>query len=110
MEALIGKPVTRVDALEKVSGTAVFGPDVKLAGMLYAKALRSPYAHARIVSINVDAVRTLPGVRAVVVGADMPDVLGGESMKDMPFLALGKVRYMGEPVAAVAAEDEATAL
>lgn len=110
MEALIGKPVTRVDALEKVSGTAVFGPDVKLAGMLYAKALRSPYAHARIVSINVDAVRKLPGVRAVVVGADMPDVLGGESMKDMPFLALGKVRYMGEPVAAVAAEDEATAL
>src|SRR3990170_1466523 len=110
MEALVGKPVTRVDALEKVSGAAVFGPDVKLVGMLYGKALRSPHAHARIVSINLDAVRKLPGVRAVVTGADMPGVLGGEAVKDMPFLAQGKVRYMGEPVAAVAAEDEATAL
>ena len=110
MEALVGKPVTRVDALEKVSGAAVFGPDVKLVGMLYGKALRSPHAHARIVSINLEAVRKLPGVRAVVTGADMPGVLGGEAVKDMPFLAQGKVRYMGEPVAAVAAEDEATAL
>ena len=110
MEALVGKPVTRVDALEKVSGAAVFGPDVKLVGMLYGKALRSPHAHARIVSINLETVRKLPGVRAVVTGADMPGVLGGEAVKDMPCLAQGKVRYMGEPVAAVAAEDEATAL
>ena len=110
MEALVGKGVTRVDALEKVSGAAVFGPDVKLVGMLYGKALRSPHAHARIVSINLEAVRNMPGVRAVVTGADMPGVLGGEAVKDMPFLAQGKVRYMGEPVAAVAAEDEATAL
>jgi carbon-monoxide dehydrogenase large subunit len=109
MESVVGKPVTRVDALDKVSGAAVFGPDVKLAGMLYAKVLRSSHAHARIVSINVEAARKLAGVRTVVVGADMPDVLGGEAVKDMPFLALGKVRYMGEPVAAVAAEDEDTA-
>jgi len=110
MEALVGTSVTRVDALEKVSGAAVFGPDVKLVGMLYGKTLRSPHAHARIVSINLDEVRKLPGVRAVVTGADMPGVLGGEAVKDMPFLAQGKVRYEGEPVAAVAAEDEATAI
>jgi len=110
MEALVGTSVTRVDALEKVSGAAVFGPDVKLVGMLYGKTLRSPHAHARIVSINLDKVRKLPSVRAVVTGADMPGVLGGEAVKDMPFLAQGKVRYEGEPVAAVAAEDEATAI
>src|SRR3970282_1926464 len=110
MEALVGKGVTRVDALEKVSGAAVFGPDVKHVGMLYGMALRSPHAHARIVSINLDAVRRLAGVRAVVTGADMPGVLGGEAVKDMPFLAQGKVRYMGETVAAVAAEEQAPAL
>ena len=99
-----------MDALEKVSGAAVFGPDVQLVGMLHGRALRSPHAHARIVSINLDAARRLPGVRAVVTGADMPDILGGEAVKDMPFLAHQKVRYMGEPVAAVAADDEATAL
>jgi carbon-monoxide dehydrogenase large subunit len=110
MEALVGQGVTRVDALEKVSGAAVFGPDVQLVGMLYGKALRSPHAHARIVSINLEAARKMPGVRAVVTGADMPGILGGEAVKDMPFLAHEKVRYMGEPVAAVAADDEATAL
>jgi len=93
MEPLVGKGVTRIDALEKVSGAAVFGPDVKLASMLYGKTLRSPHAHARIVSINLEAARQLPGVRAIVTGADMPGVLGGEAVKDMPFLAQGKVRY-----------------
>src|SRR3974377_815771 len=110
MEALVGKGVTRGDALEKVSGAAVFGPDVKRVGMLYGKALRRPHAHARIVSLTLEAVRNLPGVRAVVTGADMPGILGGEAVKDMPFLAHGKVRYMGEPVAAVAAEEEGTVL
>jgi carbon-monoxide dehydrogenase large subunit len=76
--------------------------------MLHAKALRSPHPHARIVSIDADEARRLPGVLAVATGSDHP-VLAGEAVKDMPFLANGLVRYIGEPVAAVAALDEATA-
>ncbi|MBC7342477.1 MAG: xanthine dehydrogenase family protein molybdopterin-binding subunit [Clostridia bacterium] len=108
-EVIVGQPVTRVEALEKVTGVAVYGADVSLPGMLYAKVLRSPYAHARIKSIDISSALKAPGVRAVVTGEDLPGVLGGEAVKDMPFLAQGKVRYVGEPVAAVAAEDEAAA-
>jgi CO/xanthine dehydrogenase Mo-binding subunit len=109
MERIVGSPITRVDALEKVRGAAVYGADVKLPGMVYGVVLRSPHAHARIVSIDVSGARALPGVRAVVTGEDLPGVLTGEAIRDMPFVASGKVRFVGEPVAAVAAEDEATA-
>ena len=105
METVVGSPVIRVDALEKVRGAAVFGADVRLVGMLYGAALRSPYAHARILSIDASEALKLHGVRAVATGADMPDVLAGEGIKDMPFLAVDRVRYVGEPVAAVAADD-----
>ncbi len=105
---VVGKGVTRIDALSKVTGQAVFGADVYLPAMLYGKVLRSPLSHALIKKIDVSKARALPGVRAVVTGDELP-YLGGEAIKDMPFLARGKVRFAGEPVAAVAAVDEETA-
>ena len=74
--------------------------------MLHGKALRSPYPHARIVSIDVRRARQLPGVSAAITSADLPDQRFGSSIQDEPFLARGKVRYAGEPVAAVAAIDK----
>jgi len=102
---VIGKPVTRVDANEKVTGQIVYGYDLALPNMLYGKTLFSPKAHAKIKSINTEKAKKLTGVVAVVTGADAPWT-HGEAVKDKPFLAQGKVRYVGEPVAAVAAEDE----
>ncbi len=110
METVVGSPVIRVDALEKVRGAAVFGADVRLVGMLYGAVLHSPHASARILSIDVSEALKIHGVRAVATGADMPDILAGEGIKDMPFLAVDRVRYVGEPVVAVAADDEETAL
>jgi carbon-monoxide dehydrogenase large subunit len=105
---VIGKPVTRVDAEEKITGQAVYGYDLVLPNMLHGKTLFSTRAHARIKRINTAKARALPGVVAVVTGEDAPWT-HGEAVKDKPFLAQGKVRYIGEPVAAVAAEDEDTA-
>ncbi len=105
---VIGKPVTRVDAHEKVTGEIVYGYDLVLPNMLYGKTLFSTKAHATIKKIDTSKAKALPGVVAVVTGADAPWT-HGESIKDKPFLAQGKVRYIGEPVAAVAAEDEDTA-
>jgi CO/xanthine dehydrogenase Mo-binding subunit len=102
---LIGKSVPRIDGLEKVTGSAVYTADMKLPGMLYARMLLSPHAHARIVSINVDRARSLPGVKAVLTGEDLPYRVG-LYMIDKPVLASEKVRYFGEPVAAVAAVSE----
>jgi carbon-monoxide dehydrogenase large subunit len=105
---VVGKPVTRVDAEEKVTGAAVYGYDLVLPEMLYGKVLFSTRAHARIISINTEKAKKLPGVLAVVTGADAPWT-HGETIKDTPFLAQRKVRFIGEPVAAVAAVDEDTA-
>ncbi len=102
---LIGKSVPRIDGVEKVTGSAVYTPDMRLPGMLYAKMLLSPHPHARIVSINTDTARALPGVKAVLTGADLPYRVG-LYMVDKPILAAGKTRYFGEPVAAVAAVSE----
>ncbi len=107
-EVIVGQPANRLDALDKVTGAAQYAADLRLPGMLYGKALRSPDAHARILSIKTDKAAKLPGVVAVVTGQEF-DWLGGEAVKDMPFLARDRVRYAGEPVAAVAALDEQTA-
>lgn len=104
----VGKRVPRGEALDKVTGTWVYGADFALPGMLHAKVLRSPYPHARIASIDVRRARELRGVRAVVTGAEVP-YLFGSAIRDEPFLARGKVRYVGEPVAAVAATSEEVA-
>ncbi len=105
----VGKSVTRLDARDKVRGTATYIVDMKFAGMLHGKVLRSKYPHARIVSIDTRRAKELAGVMAVITGADMQSYLHGESLHDEPFLAQGKVRYRGEAVAAVAAVDEETA-
>src|SRR5918992_3968517 len=102
---VIGKAVVRVDAEEKITGQAVYGYDLVLPNMLYGKTLFSTKAHAKIKKINTEKARKLPGVIAVVTGEDA-QWTHGEAVKDKPFLAQGKVRFIGEPVAAVAAEDE----
>jgi carbon-monoxide dehydrogenase large subunit len=104
----IGQPTTRVDAEQKVSGQAVYGYDLVLPKMLHGKVVFSTKPHAKIKRIHVEKARQYPGVVAVITGKDAPWT-HGESVKDKPFLAQDKVRYIGEPVAAVAAEDEDTA-
>ena len=104
----IGSSPDRLDAKGKVTGRAIFIEDMHFRGMLYGKVLRSKFAHARILSIDTSRAEKLPGVRGVVTGADVP-FLHGEALKDDRFLALDKVRYRGEGVAAVAAVDETTA-
>jgi CO/xanthine dehydrogenase Mo-binding subunit len=104
----IGKPYKRKEAQEKVTGQAIYTHDLELPGMLYAKCLHSPYARAKILSIDTSKAKALPGVKAVLVGEDAP-YLVGLYMIDKRIIARDEVRYQGEVVAAVAAIDEATA-
>lgn len=106
----IGKRVRKVDALAKATGKARFATDVYLQDMLWAKVLRSPYPHARILSIDTEKAKRLPGVKAVLTAKDVPDARYGALVLDMHIFARSKVRYIGESVAAVAAVDEETAL
>ncbi len=101
----VGKPIIRGEAIDKVKGQWVFGTDLVLPGMLYAKALRSPYPHARILSVDISRAKNLPGVRVAITGKDV-DYLFGSAIRDEPFIARDKVCYAGEPVAAVAAVSE----
>lgn len=103
--AVIGKTTVRKEARAKVTGGARFATDVYLRDMLWAKVLRSPHAHARIVSIDVERARRLPGVAAVLTAEDVPDARYGALVLDMGIFARGKVRYIGEAIAAVAAID-----
>ncbi len=105
---VIGKSISKVDGLEKVTGAAIFATDLKLAGMLHGKVLRSPLPHARIVNIDTRQAKRVPGVRAVVTGEDLK-ALYGRSIQDQPFFCFEKVRYVGDVVAGVAAADEDTA-
>jgi CO/xanthine dehydrogenase Mo-binding subunit len=103
----VGRSVPRVDGIEKVTGAAKFVGDVIVPGMLIGKILRSAYAHARIVAVNPAQAEALPGVAAVLTAADISDL--NPIYNGRPVIAMKKVRYAGEPVAAVAAEDLATA-
>jgi CO/xanthine dehydrogenase Mo-binding subunit len=103
----VGHNVPRVDALEKVTGQAKFVGDIAVPGMLYGKILRSTYAHARIRAIDASRAEALPGVIAVLTAADIADL--NSIYNGRPVIAMHRVRYVGEPVAAVAAEDLATA-
>jgi CO/xanthine dehydrogenase Mo-binding subunit len=109
--AEVGVSVPRKDGREKLSGRAQYVGDMEVAGMLHGKVLRSPLAHAQIRSIDTSAARELDGVVAVLTGADLTDIepYYGHAIKDRPIIALDRVRFAGEPVAAVAAVDEATA-
>ncbi|MBW3534263.1 MAG: xanthine dehydrogenase family protein molybdopterin-binding subunit [Gemmatimonadetes bacterium] len=109
--SLIGRRLRKVDGLEKATGRARYADDIALPGMLHAKILRSPHPHARIVSIDTSAAEALEGVRAVVTGRDMPVTYGIIPWTpDEHPLALDRVRYIGDGVAAVAAVDEDTAI
>lgn len=101
----VGRSVLRVDGLEKVTGRAAYSVDMDLPGMLHGAVVRSPLPHARIAQIDLEEARRAPGVWAVVTGRDVPYTFGG-MVKDQPFLAIDRVRYVGEPVVAVAAESE----
>ena len=105
----VGIPSPRVEGEEKVGGGAVYAVDVTLPDMLWAKVLRSPLAHARIKNIDASKALALPGVKAVLTGADLAGAKIGKKIVDMPLLADQVVRYVGEKVAAVAAENETVA-
>ncbi|MDA8248978.1 MAG: 4-hydroxybenzoyl-CoA reductase subunit alpha [Rhodospirillales bacterium] len=107
---VVGRPTPLIDGIEKVTGQAKYTADLPAADALVGRILRSPYSHARILNIDTEAARALPGVRAVITGADCAFTYGvlPIAMNEYP-LARDRVRYRGEPVAAVAAVDEATA-
>src|SRR5258708_263722 len=108
--SVIGKPNRKVDGLSKATGEALYTDDIQLPGMLHAKTLRSPLPHATITRIDTSKASALPGVHAVITGRDMPEKYGvipwphGETA-----LAVDRVRFVGDPVGAVAAIDEDTA-
>ena len=110
---VVGTRPSRPDGVDKVTGRATYGADFTMAGQLVGKILRSPHAHARIVSIDTRKARALPGVKAIVIGTDFPDqaseeLAGGEGASNIRDIALNcmardKVLYQGHAVAAVAA-------
>src|SRR5512147_143376 len=103
---VIGKSVRRIDAPGKVSGRLKYAGDLTMPGMLHVQVLRSPHPHARIVSIDTSAALAMEGVEAVITSADVPGQDGfGVFVHDQPIMARDKVRYVGEAIAAVAADD-----
>jgi CO/xanthine dehydrogenase Mo-binding subunit len=102
---IVGQPIGKLEGIGKVSGQARYSGDVTLPGLVWGKALRSPLPHARIVRIDTSRARALPGVLAVLAAQDLPDILVGRRMFDMPMLARDRVRFVGEKVAVVAAAD-----
>ncbi|HZP96846.1 MAG TPA: molybdopterin cofactor-binding domain-containing protein [Candidatus Limnocylindria bacterium] len=108
--AILGRRLPKVNAWAHLTGGARYADDIQLPRMLYGRLLRSTRPHARLTRIDTSRALAHPGVVAVVTGADMPEKMGiMPSTQDETALAVGKVRYVGEPVAAVAALDEDTA-
>jgi 4-hydroxybenzoyl-CoA reductase subunit alpha len=111
---IVGKHVPRNDARAKATGTAIYTDDIKLPGMLHGRILRSPLPHARILRIDTSKAAALPGVRCVITGEDTPKIKYGnwrlfpDTQDEYP-LAIDKVRFIGDEVAAVAAVDLDTA-
>ena len=108
----IGQPVSRNEDPVLVRGEGRYTDDVNIDGQLYAAFVRSPYAHARIRAIDTREAEALPGVVAVLTSKDLADVgpyIGRSKNKDQPIIAFERVIYAGQPVAAVAAADRATA-
>ncbi len=108
---VVGQNVARVDALAKVTGAAQYTGDIVVPGMAYGKVLRSPLPHARLTRIDASQAEALPGVVAVLTGQDVLDIdpYYGHAIKDRPLIAIGRVRFIGEPVAVAIAEDPFTA-
>ena len=101
---VVGQPVGRVEGPDKVSGRMVYTADVDVPEGLWGKCLRSTMPHARLVRVDASRARRVEGVRAVLTGADVPDVRVGVSLQDLPVLARDKVRFIGDKIAAVAAD------
>ncbi len=105
--AVVGQPLIKPDAYAKVSGETKFADDLALPRMLFGRLLRSPLPHARILNIDTSRAEALPGVLAVLTGEDLPIKFGILPVsQDEEALAVEKVRYVGDPIAAVAAADE----
>ncbi len=105
----LGKSLSRTHDQAKLTGKFLYAGDFRLPGLLSGKILHSPHAHAHILNIDISQASRLPGVKAVVTHRDTPGLRMGRWMRDRPVLAQDEVRYIGEPVAAVAAQDEETA-
>src|SRR5574341_2306791 len=103
---VVGNPTPRIEGELKVSGQAKYAVDVTLPGMLWGKLLRSPIASGKIKRIDASKALALAGVHAVVTGQDCTGLKIGRRLYDMPILADGEVRFIGEKVAAVAATTE----
>ena len=103
--SVIGQPVTRAEGPDKVTGQSQYAADVARPGMLWGKVLRSPFPHAKILNIDTSRAKQLPGVHAVITGAELPDRRVGRLLRDIPVLARDKVLFAGEKVVAVAAES-----
>jgi CO/xanthine dehydrogenase Mo-binding subunit len=106
---VVGTSTVRADARDKVTGAAVYGVDVLLPGMLTAAVLRSPVAAGRITHLDIEAMRRVPGVEAVLGASDVPATRHGLVIRDQPLLAATEVRFEGEPIAVVAATSQAAA-
>src|SRR5256714_11137595 len=105
--SIVGKPLIKPDAFAKVSGQTKFADDLAWRRMLYGRILRSPHPHARILHIDTARARAHPGVLAVLTGDDLPIKFGILPVsQDEEALARERVRYVGDPIAAVAATDE----
>ncbi len=109
--SVVGKRIPRVDSYEKVTGKGVYTGDIKLPNMLYGKILRSPYPHARILNIDVTKAKKLKGIKGIVTGKDTLKIKYGVISRSPKYmdkypLAVDKVRYIGDAVAAVAAISE----
>src|ERR1700752_4730554 len=105
VQSIIGAPVGRGEGAEKVSGAALYAADVTMPDVLWGKILRSPYPHARILRVDVAKAWSIEGVKAIVTGKDEPNHYQGKSIRDIPVLCWDKVRFIGDRVAAVAAES-----
>ena len=104
---VVGQPLPKVDAVSKVTGRAIYADDMLPPRTLHCRILRSPHPHARILSIDTSAARRIPGVLAVITGADLPIKFGILPVtQDERALEHEKVRYVGDPIAAVAATEE----
>src|SRR5918996_1165993 len=103
---VVGKRGPNIDAVERVTGRAKYTGDIDIPGMLVARVLRSPHAHARIVAIDTSKAEALPGVRAVITHRDAPKVMVWGSRQ---YALNDRARYVGDPVAALAAVDAETA-
>jgi CO/xanthine dehydrogenase Mo-binding subunit len=103
---IIGKPIGRPDGVDKVTGAGRYSADHPVPGTVWGKSLHSPHAHARIVRIDTSAAKALPGVYAVITADDIEFGPWGRAIKDIPVLARDRVLFVGERLAAVAADDE----